>query len=192
MSEQTHKITRSRRGFTIAETLVAILILSLVGGALAGGVRQYRESMLLSETKVLCSTLTSVIQSELANTKTVELDGTTVKKFFSANYAIEKSLSGFLSVRRGENALGGETLTPLENGYGEVWLGTVEDGAILGKPLLSSRAYTTYRVGVKVTASYNGGIFDVTLRFRPEGAAEDILVSSFDVLPLNDVKEETE
>ncbi len=59
------KKLRGSRGVTLTETLCTVLIVLLISAMLAVGVhfavRTYRESMELSETELLCSTLTAEV-----------------------------------------------------------------------------------------------------------------------------------
>lgn len=63
------KKLRGSRGVTLTETLCTVLIVLLISAMLAVGVRfavrTYRESMELSETEPLCSTLTAAISDKL-------------------------------------------------------------------------------------------------------------------------------
>ena len=63
------KRLRGNRGVTLTETLCTVLIVLLISAMLAVGVRfavrTYRESMELSETELLCSTLTAAISDKL-------------------------------------------------------------------------------------------------------------------------------
>lgn len=63
------KKLRGSRGVTLTETLCTVLIVLLISAMLAVGVRfavrTYRESMELSETELLCSTLTAAISDKL-------------------------------------------------------------------------------------------------------------------------------
>ena len=63
------KRLRGSRGVTLTETLCTVLIVLLISAMLAVGVRfavrTYRESMELSETELLCSTLTAAISDKL-------------------------------------------------------------------------------------------------------------------------------
>ncbi len=192
-------VPRTRRGFTLAETLIAMLILSLVSFGMAEGIRfgveQYRRSMMLSEARVLCSTLTSVIRGELANT--TNWSETTPVSFYSPTYASEKGnsdrLSTFISATKTESGYI-EAVPDSDNGlrYGELMLGKVNgDGSLSGNLLLGSRAYTSYRLRANASASYDSvnKIFVVTLRLRPADQEKDLLVDTFHVIPLNDKKD---
>ena len=63
------KRLRGSCGVTLTETLCTVLIVLLISAMLAVGVRfavrTYRESMELSETELLCSTLTTAISDKL-------------------------------------------------------------------------------------------------------------------------------
>ena len=63
------KRLRGSRGMTLTETLCTVLVVLLISAMLAVGVRfavrTYRESMELSETELLCSTLTAAISDKL-------------------------------------------------------------------------------------------------------------------------------
>ena len=64
---RTH--ARSRRGFTLTETLVTLLIVSLLSMAIAVGIgaaaRVYKESVAMSESQLLASTLSKAMMDEL-------------------------------------------------------------------------------------------------------------------------------
>ncbi len=200
------KRLRSRGGFSIAEMLVTVIILLLVSGGVAEGIRfgteQYRKSMLLSEGKVLCSTLTSIIQSELSDTNVAHLvkaegDGSVedvndyraVDVFFSS---VGRCSLIPVTVTKND-ADGTMTISKADDDYGELLLGTVDaEGAVTGDLLLGSKAYTTYKLRVKAAIEYNPtkAIFRVKLQIRAPGEDKDILESTFSVLPLNKVKPE--
>ena len=90
---------RWRRGYTLAETLITVLLVGIVSmgvaTAMAFAGRQYRASLMASDAKVLCSTLTSVIQSELSNTPKIRLADAsgTLDSFYSRGYAHEETVS---------------------------------------------------------------------------------------------------
>lgn len=185
MSEKRiKKRLRTQGGFSIAEMLVTILILALVSGGLAGGIRfgmeQYNRSMQLSEAKILCSTLTSILREELSNTHEIWTDGETVSSFYSRHYADR-------SFDEGSRLAAVEPDVGEEREYGELAMMDV-GGEGESKPLLSSASYTRFDLRVKPEVKYSDGVFTVTLKIRPKGASEDTLASSFCVLPLNDVQ----
>ncbi|MBQ9545152.1 MAG: hypothetical protein IJV00_08500 [Clostridia bacterium] len=172
---------KSRRGVSLAEMLIATLLLVLVSGAMVTGVlfasTSFSKSMMRSESKVLYSTLQNVIKNELANTKTVVLgeaktDGSRrVDKFFSQNYASTLDLSSFRVIPSGRE-------------YGELALGSETEV----NRLLSSSAYT-YGLGAKVEVSYFESAperFRVVLTICSTDGTE-LISEPFDVVPLNAV-----
>ena len=84
---------------SLGELLCAVLILTLVSGGMASavslGVRQYQQSMRTSEAKVLCSTLETVLRSELAYTTHIELDGENVINFQCKNVPKDREWRNF-------------------------------------------------------------------------------------------------
>ena len=70
--DHLRRALRKKAGVSIAETLVALLIVSLLTMGIATGVafaaRQYNKSVIQSESRVLCSTLTAAISDKLRNT----------------------------------------------------------------------------------------------------------------------------
>ncbi len=183
---------RGRGGFSIAEMLLTIAILLLVSGGVASGIRfgveQYKKSMALSEAKVLCSTLTSAIQSELGDTVRVRLGGDNkVKAFFSRG----NGMCSLIPVTVTKEEDGKVTVSESSDDYGELVLAPSGNVA-LGNPLLNSKAYSsTYKLGANASIEYDSAqaVFEVTLRVRSEGGG-DIVESEFRVIPLNDVKTE--
>lgn len=92
---------------SIAETLVALLIVSLLTMGIATGVafaaRQYNNAMLRSKTSILCSTLTSALTSELSNTTKIKLkqsDENTVESYHSVSFP-QRELSKLTSNSNG-------------------------------------------------------------------------------------------
>ena len=120
---------------TVFELLCAVLILLLVSSGMASavslGVRQYQKSIRDSESKVLYSTLMTVLSNELAYTTDIRVDALdasgkgNVKQFQSQNYVIEGNLSTLMTDESGDD------------GYGQLLLGnskdTSESMSVLGK-----------------------------------------------------------
>lgn len=183
---------RSRGGFTLVETLITLLIFTLVSGAMAAGIRfgvsQYQQAMRLSEAKMLCSTLSAVIRSELANATKVELDTDgTLLGFFSMNYASKNRYPIFYSVND-------DRMEPASDGFGELAIGIHPDGPGNkedDKLLINSAAYSSYGLKAKAEVRYDRTrhLFAVTLVIR---SAQDsnLVESSFDVFPLNALQDE--
>lgn len=174
--------TRNENGFTFTELLVTVLIVTLVSiGVSLGmsfGVRQYHQSMIQSESRILCSTLSTAIQEELSYTGTVTLGADdSVQSFFNSVYGD----SGFYAVSVNED----QTITRLgADDYGELYLGTDDDGRLV----LSSAAYSSYGLGARIddlTYDKSSNIFHVSLSIGLNG--DTVVSSSFDVVPINEV-----
>ena len=203
MNKKQNALTRkikNNRGFSFMELIVAVLILSFVSLCMAYSVDfavdQYNRSMIRSERDVLCSTLSDVIRSELANTRVIRLgsrrSGTvyTLDGFFSRTYATSDDLSHFYAVNVDES----HNIYESAGGFGELLLGAEKNGKIVGNLLLSAASYSNYHLKAKVDVTYDtaANIFHVELTVRDsyEGNGGD-LVERFDVLPLNDLTQET-
>ncbi len=191
--ESAVRRARGGGGFTIIETLVAVIILLLVSGGLARGVaygmEQYNNSMILSEGKVLCSTLKTVIRGELSGTSTVRLSaesdpgrGARVDAFYSPNFGIKDDLCAFVPVDIDED--GSYTPSPALLGGGKLILG-LPSGR--GNLILSKSSYTKYDLRANVEVWYSQGLnmFTVELRIYDKAGGE-LVESTFNVLPLNE------
>jgi prepilin-type N-terminal cleavage/methylation domain-containing protein len=182
----------NNRGFSLGEMLVAILILLLATSATAEGIRvtsqQYHKSMIQSESKLLNSTLSTIIQSELSNTSTIKLgskvSGNTYKvdKILSPTYAIDRDLCHFYSVKNDDG-----TFKESSNGYGELMLGVKTGSEIEGNLLVSSEMYTSYdlKANVDVTYDTDKKIFHVVLKIKSND--KEVSNNSFDVIPLTEI-----
>ena len=176
----------------MAEALLATLLVALlsmgVAAAMSFAGRQYRASMLASESKLLASTLTNVVRGELSNTPRIRLADAagTVDSFYSRGYAHEETeMSRFYAVRVDENL----NVTPAgDEAFGQLLLGSLDgEGRLVGNLLLSGAAYGTWPLQARVCVRYDaaGQVFHVTLSVRdPDG---NVYPNEFDVLPLNDV-----
>ena len=87
-----HKL-RCKRGFTVVELLAALLIVVLLGMVIAAGIsvgtQVYRDSIFLSESDILKSTINITLSDVLRYATVVETDGDgNVLTFNSANYNI--------------------------------------------------------------------------------------------------------
>ena len=73
----------NKKGFTIAEMLVAILILLMVSSIVATGIPVAREAyekvVLTSNAEILMSTAISALRNELGTAKDIEADGKAVQ-----------------------------------------------------------------------------------------------------------------
>lgn len=77
----------NNRAFTLAETLVAILILLMVSSILASGIpvakKAYDKVVVASNAEVLLSTTISALRNELGTARNVNISGTTTIIFFN-------------------------------------------------------------------------------------------------------------
>ena len=183
---------RKSGGFSLAETLVAMLILSLVAGAMAGGVmfarEQYRKCMILSESKALCSTLSDVIKDQLRNAESIRSVNSSGATLFTS-----RDISG------GDSCIYTKVASPGDE-YGELWIGdpTKPDSKDNknfdnGKRLISSASYSIYHLQAKVNIDYDKTEerFHVILTIRDAVKNRDTVESTFDVFCLNDTPPST-
>lgn len=100
------KKLHSQAGFSLTEVLVALAILGLLTLAITAGISSsvpvYRESMDLSESAVLSSTLSQALFDELRFAENVEVDASGLLTFTSRSYGPDVSIStsdeGYLQV----------------------------------------------------------------------------------------------
>ncbi len=149
------KKLRSRRGLTLAETLVTVAVFAILSVAIFAGVNAaaavYRESVLVSESQTLVSTLTQAIGDELRLGENVRVSGETVT-FDSAKFGPGVSFQ-------------------------------VTDGAVYlvsGEKTYDLIGKKTYTSGLKVdalTLSYDSGLYTLTLTVSAPGmpARETVL-----------------
>ena len=170
------KRLRSSRGMTLTETLCVVLVVLLISAMLATGAhfsaKTYRESMELSETELLCSTLTAAISDKLRYAGEVRPDG-----------------SMFLDgVGKSTGAEGEETENSsfLINTDGEV----VIQKATEEFKLLGSAAYPRgLRVRSDKLVQYNSASGLFTVSFAIESAQGEILKeTTFEVKRINAVQ----
>ena len=205
---QLHRRLANNRGMTLSELLVAMLIMLLVSTGMAQGIQiatvQYKKAMIRSESKILSSTLESIISNELSNTGTVTLSATPLStekpteypviSFFSWTYAITDAETGFYSVDVVKNASNDDDQASAYSyqeaaDCGELLLGTKTGTTITGNLLLSSASYSSYHLGAKVaslTYDTTQNVFHVTLEVSDKNGYT--LETPFDVIPLNTVR----
>ena len=155
---------RNNKGMSIAETLVAVLILLLVSGGLASGVslanRYYTKTLRTSEANELFSTLESLISNELRYTGEVYLNGDSLDTFFSPTFSNEKKLTRIVIVDTNKELLNDE--------YGYVAIGNTEDNEY--RYILAKGSYPN-ELGVKIksiTYDDKHGYFNVELDIGTE------------------------
>ena len=179
---------RGRGGFTIGEMLVAMIIISLLSMAVATGiafaVRQYNRGLIRSESRILCSTLTSVFREELGNTTYIATSGGL--RYLSKNYTPSSASS-----EGNQNLSYVHSVSAYADGYGQIALQTRNGSETVERLVLSPEAYVpAHKLRVKAVVSYNeavgeNGTFTVTLRVRAGVDNVDQVVSTFSVIPLN-------
>lgn len=190
---------RGKGGYSIAEALLAVLIVALLSSGIAAGVsfavRQYNAAMVRSESMVLTSTLTSIIRNELSiirggSTVTVVTDGEKKQQldtFFSKNYSSENNDDDYNRSRFVVATKDAVTINDKTYGYLAI---QPKDGGTENL-LVGRSSYSAYqlkaRVDVTVNPTAEGNVesYDVTLSvLLPSG---ELLTNDFTVLPLNTV-----
>ncbi len=170
----------------MAETLVALLIVSLLSMGIATGVAfgtyQYKQSVIRSESKVLCSTLSSIIRNELLNANVV-YSGTPMG-FDSRNYTVtDSSGKRCIMMQTGEDSYS----------YGDSAYGLIcmADQGTRAKPLelIPAAAYSAYGLKANAKAEYvtDGGYFEVVISVR-NSKDVDQAEARFTVVPLNELQ----
>jgi hypothetical protein len=175
---------RRKSGYSIAETLLALLILLILSSGIAGGIafaaRQYNESVMRSEAKVLCSSLSNVLRGELSITGDIDPhpgdEGRVkVQGFVSPNYAAEGT------VQAGETKCA--SLHAQRDGV------DAERGELMldDSPLLPSAAYSSYAMDAKadVYDDRTLGLFEVTVEVWSGDGRAKLAENTFEVIPLN-------
>lgn len=186
---------RGRGGYSIAEALLAVLILALLSSGIAAGVsfavRQYNASMVRSESMVLTSTLTSIIRNELSivsgGTGRVTVEGNKLVSFVSRNYTSEGNeeenrQSRFVVATK-------DAVTKNGKAYGYLAIQPKDGGT--ENLLVGRSSYSAYQLKARVDVTVNPAAGDtvesytVTLSvLLPSG---EVLTNVFTVLPLNTV-----
>ena len=191
----------STAGFTLGEVMVTVIIVGLVAVGLTQAVglgsHQYIKSLRTSESKVLTSTLETVIGNELRNTTkfTVQTDSGeeidfssddmstegsgTVTQFLSVTYSNVNTPTHFASLDSDGNVLDSSQ-------YGQVALGGTADGSDYYNLILGAGSYTTGLTARVDSVTYDSStcLFTVTVSI---GVGQDEAYSSttFNVRALN-------
>ena len=171
-----------KNGYSIAEALLATLIVAMLSAGIAAGTafaaKQYNYSVSVSESKVLCSTLSNILRSELSATDVIAVNGAgqVVGILSSPSYRTD----GFAGTETEKLSVLHAAVDGVESNYGVLMLDE--------QPLLPAAAYTSYKLRAKADVTYDAdeNLFRVTLWIRTADGAERTS-SSFDVMPLNDV-----
>ena len=166
------KKLRDQSGFSLVESLCAVIVLLLVSAVIMTGSRlaadTFSRSVSVSEAQVLCSTLKTVIADELRSTGTVFVDESGyLEGIFSTHYGISAgNMSSFGAVSHDGSPAA----------VGELTLG--------GEKLLSSSAYTYgARASVSVSYAEEENCFTATLTVY-DGEGREIKTTEFDVMPV--------
>ena len=175
---------RKKNGYSIAESLLALLIVVLLSTGIAAGIafatRQYNASLSMSESKVLCSSLTNILRSELSTTRKITVNA--VGKVVSIQPSPNYRTAGVAETEAEKQS----TLRALRNGvessYGELMLGE--------QPLLPTAAYSSYELNASADVRYDDdpGIFEVTLTIYSSDGSKELVSNTFEVIPLNEVQ----
>lgn len=179
MSTMKTKLS-SRKGMSLGEMLVAVLLVLLVSAGLVAGValsqRRFVSSLRQSEAQELYSSLSSLISNELRYTTNVYyVNGSSdeVVSFYSVTYAIKEDLTKLVAL----DSDGNET-----EDYGELALGVSGNY----HRLLGSASYSN-DLGAKANVTYDEEkkLFTVTLDVGVKNG-NSILSQTFQVRALND------
>ncbi|MCR5453328.1 MAG: hypothetical protein K6F00_11950 [Lachnospiraceae bacterium] len=193
------KKLKNKKGMSLAETLLAMLIILIVTGTVTNSIKlavnNYNRSMIRSEAKILYSTLSSIITNELDNTGTITLGDSSdgyydVIGFFSKTYALDYSQTGTLDERDKLSRF--YSVSVDNNGnitgeipYGQLMLGIKKDGKIIANSLIGTASYTTYDLGAKVSVAYSKTRNTFRVNLEVSDHKDYTLSHSFDVIPLN-------
>ncbi len=187
---QTQNKIYSKKGMTIGELLVTLLIVTLLTTGIASGMRfaltQYDRTYKNADAIVLGSTLESVIKNELSKTSEIIVNESgKVLKYRSPSLGIYMELcTANTKVIEGVKSI----VPTSEDGYGELMLKEeLYDGNYTYHPLLGSKAYSSYNLGVRANVIYDSvhKVYDVTLEIADkDGTPLNTGSRSFKVIPL--------
>ena len=89
VNQKMHKGARACRGFTLAETLVAVLIMLMVSSVVAAGIpsaqRAYDKVVVSANAEVLLSTSVSALRDELGTARDIYVENDTDLFYYSAD-----------------------------------------------------------------------------------------------------------
>lgn len=184
IANNIRKKLSGKRGFSLGELLAATIIILLASQVMVQGiafaVRMYNESLTRSHGKLLCSTLTNVIEKELRYTTKVTTDSNdSVTKYFSPVYG--KTQSSFMAIDDQGNPVadtaGGEIAIQI----------TKDDGSLAWQKLISSASYSSFNLKARVgSVKFDAGanVFHVELLITDK-KGNDLVANKFDVIPVN-------
>ncbi len=139
----------NRAGFTLAETLLAVLILLLVSVIVATGIpvakNAYEKVVLGANAQVLLSTTISALRDELGFARNVTAEGTTVT-YYNAETGIKSQIAkdgdGKIVLKRAKGTMAIEDMDP--------------------RPLVSDAAATSDLYATYTGVAYSGGCVQFT------------------------------
>lgn len=184
--DKIRKKLSGKRGFSLGELLAATIILLLASQVMTQGVafavRMYNESLTRSHGKMLCSTLTNAIETELRYTTSITVDsGGTLKNYFSPVYG--RTQSSFSVIDENGNPVqstsGGEVAIQITN----------DDDKLIWQKLISSASYSSYNLKARVESVIfdNGSnTFHVELHIIDKNGKK-LVTNKFDVIAVNEV-----
>lgn len=178
---------RIGRGFTLVEALVTLLIVTLLTTGVATGVafaqRQYVKAIVTSESKVLYSTLETILRHELSYTDSIKEDASGVVWFYGVDYSYAIGEDSYFKV-----IVSDENGNEIAYNRGELALSRDTDSdQFKPQQLVSSTAYTNgMTAGASLSIESSGGTEYVRVDliiYNNEGTA--LIHEPFDVVPLN-------
>lgn len=153
------KMLKSKRGFTLSELLIAVLILGLVTAGAAVGVnaslKAYHASVQASEARMLLSTLSESVMDELRYAENISADGDN-PSYTSANYGIGATLQ--------------------DNDDGQIVAFTT------GSSIIGTGAYNGLKA--EIAYPYESGVFNVTITVK--NGSKVLETTSFSVTPITE------
>ena len=97
MHKKAKRKLHNDKGFTLAETLLAVLIMLMVSVIMATGIpsakEAYEKTVLVSNAEVLMSTTINTLRNELGTAQDVVVEGETSIKYFSPARGTESQIS---------------------------------------------------------------------------------------------------
>lgn len=182
MKTSIGKRLRGRRGFTVAEVLLAMLILLMATAVVAAGIpaaaNAYHKVVDSANAQILLSTTMTRLRSELSTASQVQYDGTTITYLDPTG---SRSVLTLTAYRQDSQDVPGIYLQE----YADV----IPDSDLYKHPLVSRAAadrslYVTYRI-----ESYTGGV--ITFADLSVNKAGDTIVSipAFQVRVLSDLNQ---
>lgn len=160
--KQLQSKLRARRGASLTEMLVTVMILGLVSLAVSVGISAalpvYRDSVALSESAVLTSTLAQAMGDELRYARALKTDAAgNLLSYNSANYGVNAQIG---------------------NTDGQI--------TVSGKPLIGSGAYTGFSAVASASAA-PGDPSLLTIRLEVQkNSAAPVQTTEFQIRLVND------